>query len=120
MIIKIWNSFDMGVFEINPRIKYFYKEIEQVFSEKERKQLKEITKIFAEEMTIEFVHNLKKGWENKLLKNGVVSASKNGNKLFTKEEIRKYLAEKGQINFSSRKKNGSCKFIKTIRKPPRF
>lgn len=117
MYIKAWNGHDLDVFKITPNLKKFYtKEVKQLFSADEQKQLKKIARLFAEEMSLVFANNLKQGWENKLLNNGRVT-TKSNRQLTSKEEIIRALDFDGQIKFHTYRKNGSAAFIEKILKP---
>jgi hypothetical protein len=114
MYIKIWNDHCMDVFEVNPKIK---KSQTTEFKPEEEKELKKIAKRFLEIMGLEFEHNLKRGWENKLLANGKI-LNRNGDELKTKKAIRAELSEKGIVQFHHHKKNRSMNFInKEVKKP---
>lgn len=114
MYIKIWNNRDMDVFRVSPKIK---KSQTTEFKPEEEKKLKKIAKRFLEIMGLEFEHNLKRGWENKLLANGKILDHK-GDELKTKKAIRAELAEKGVVKFYYKNKNHSMAFIaKEVKKP---
>lgn len=117
MIIKVWNNHDWKVFKVMPVLGRFAEDIKSAFNKEEKRQLRKMAKIFAEETALEFVHNLKKGWENKVLKNGNVLSKSNNKVLKTKEEIQRALGSDGEIIFHSHKKNSSVLFIKKIKKP---
>lgn len=120
MIIKVWNNYDKGVYQINPNIKKIFKkqvgELKEIFSSEEIKELRQIAREFIEELGLVFEHNLVRGWENKLLAAGMVMTEKK-KILLTKEEIRQALSSDGQVQFHACRKNGSMAFIKTIKKP---
>ena len=118
MYIKIWNNRDRSVFKITPSLKKFYsKEIKQRLSREELSQIKKFARIFAEDMALVFVHNLKRGWENKLLANGEVTTKSNC-RLSSKEEIRRALDSDGEIQFHTYRKLGTCAFVRKLLKPP--
>lgn len=117
MIIKIWNNYDRGVYKITPKLRKWWKrEGKNLFSPEERKQLRQISKELCEQTGLVFVHNLKRGWENKLLAVGEV-LNKAGQKLNSREDIFKSLSADGEIQFHYCRKNGSVGFInKNIKK----
>ena len=91
MIIKVWNNHDC--------------------EEKKKRLLKNLMEFAG----IEYIHNLEKGWENKLLMNGSVLTNI-GDELKTKKEIKEEINRIGCIQFFHKKKNYSLAFIKKIRK----
>ena len=118
MNIKIWNNYDRSVFRLNPILNKTAERIRKRFSPEENKQLQKISREFCEEAGLEFVHNLKPGWENKLLKNGKVLSRDGRQELKTKEEIEAELLENGMVQFHHRRKNSSFNFIaKEVKKP---
>lgn len=117
MLIKQWNNRDYRVYRITPELKKFFsKKIKQNLSKDELKEIKKIAKFLAEEISIVFEDNLKKGWENQLLINGRIT-TKSNRQLATKEETNRALLLDGEIQFHSYRKNGSCAFIKKLLKP---
>jgi hypothetical protein len=117
MIIKVWNNYDLGVYRINPLArKSLKKDMAKRFTPAVLKKIKAIVKEFMEQLGVEFKHNLKRGWENKLLAVGKV-LTKNGNHLTTKEEIGQALLNDGEIQFFHHQKK-SLSFITTILKSP--
>jgi hypothetical protein len=117
MVIKVWNNYDRRVFRINPCIKKMRQDIEARFTLKQLKEIKRVAKSFREELCLEFEHNLKRGWENKILVAGKVFTKDGTQELKAKDEIRNALSEKGEIQFFASRKNGSIRFIKSITKP---
>lgn len=119
MFIKVWNSFDMGVFRVCPGLdsKEIIQEIEKHFNPEQMKILKKIAKEFGEKLGLEFLHNLKRGWENKLLASAKVLTKRGDRELRTKEEITRSLSEDGEIQFFAHRKNGSMALLKKLRKP---
>ncbi len=117
MIIKIWNSSDMGVYRIDPCIKKMGQDIKVRFIPRQIRELKQAAKIFWEKLGLEFEHNLVRGWENKIIAAGKVLTKDGKKELKTKDEIKKALSEKGEIQFFAHRKNGSMRFIKSITKP---
>ncbi len=115
MVIKVWNNYDMGVYRVD--IKKMGSDIKARFTSEQRRMLKQAAKIFWEKLGLEFEHNLARGWENKILAAGKVLTKDGTQELKTKDEIRKALSEKGEIQFLTHRKNGSLRFIKTITKP---
>jgi hypothetical protein len=118
MFIKAWNSYDLGVYRINQlkKDKAVKKYLEEIFPQKELKTIKRIAREFAEALGVEFVHNLKRGWENKLLAKGRVF-SRGGTELKTKEEIKEHLSLNGEIKFQAFRKNGSIAVVKALKRP---
>lgn len=117
MIIKIWNNWDGGVFRVNMNSKKAFKEVKEKFSPQEQKKLRQIAKEFAEELVVVFEHNLRRGWERKILVAGKV-LSKNGKReLKIAQEIKEVLGCDGEIQFHARRKNGSLSFIRSIERP---
>ena len=118
MFIKVWND-DGGVFRICPGLdsKEMREEIEKHFTEKEIVTIKKMAKKFSEELGLEFLHNLSRGWENKLLAGARVLPKRGNGELETKEAIRKALSEDGEIQFFAHIKNGSMALLRGLRKP---
>jgi len=118
MYIKIWNNYDMGVYKVNPNMKKIAKKADEKFSPAKRKQLKKISQEFWEKVGMEFAHNLKPGWENKLLNSGLVLSKDGGQELKTKKDIEAELSSNGQVQFHHSRKNSSLNFIaKEVKKP---
>ena len=115
MFIKNWNSYDMSVYKINPRIKKAI--IQKIFNSEERGQLRQIGKEFMDKLGVEFAHNLVRGWENKILQSGRVLSSNGCKELKIVAEVKKEMSEYGEVQFFSRKKLDSLGFIETIKKP---
>ncbi len=120
MIIKVWNNWDGGVFKITPGLDKFQSIVEKEFTSQEQEMLKKIAKKFAEELGLEFVHNLKEGWEDELLRTGRVLSRDGTKRLTTKAEIEKELSAAREINFFAEKKFGSWAIIKKLLKPKRL
>lgn len=117
MYIKVWNNHDRSVLKITPSLKKFYfKEVKRCLSKEELSQIKKFARVFAEDMALVFIHNLKRGWENKLLANGEVTTKSNC-RLSSKEEIGRALDSDGEIQFHAYRRFGSCAFIKELLKP---
>ena len=123
MIIKNWNNHDMGVYKIHPNMKKVAKQIHEKLKKDKKneefiKNLKKISREFWEDLGLEFVHNLKPGWENKLLNNGRVLLRDGGQELKTKKEIQAEMSKNGQVQFHHRQKNNSLNFIaREVKKP---
>jgi len=117
MVIKVWNNWDGQVFKINISSDGFKNIFREELTPEEQKMFEKIKKKFVEELCLEFVHNLKEGWEEKLLQAGRVLSRYENKKLTTKAEIKKELTATGEINFFAEKKFGSWKIIKKLRKP---
>lgn len=113
MFIKNWNNYDYGVYKVNkPALNIWWKkEGKKLFSPKDIKEIRQIAKEFAEKLLVEFVHNLRRGWQNKILAAGRVT-NRYGKELTTREEIDSALSNDREIEFHSHRKNGSYNFIR--------
>ncbi len=120
MVIKVWNNWDGGVLKVNLDPDKSRSIIGEQFTPAEQKKIKKIAKEFAEQLGLEFVHNLKEGWEEELLRNGRVLSRDGTKKLTTKAEIEKELSAAREINFFAEKKFGSWAIIKELLKPKRL
>jgi len=116
MIIKIWNNRDKGVYRVHVSPNAA-EDAKKMFSPKEQKELRRIGKELAEELVVVFVHNLRRGWERKILAAGKVSDKDGKRELKTFEEIKESLSSDGEIRFNARRKNGSLSFIRSIGRP---
>lgn len=118
MVIKVWNNYDGRVFKINIGPDGLRDLAEKSkFTPQEQRMVKKIAKEFAEQLGLEFVHNLKEGWEGELLRTGRVLSRNGTKKLTTEAEIKEELSTAGEINFLAEKKFGSWAIIKKLRKP---
>jgi hypothetical protein len=119
MFIKAWNNHDGGVYQINKAaIGAAYKQrLEKIFTKEQISELKQIAREFQEELGLVFVHNLKKGWEQRILEGGKVFASYEKKELKSAAEIKAVISEKGQIEFIAHKELSSWKFIQKFLKP---
>lgn len=117
MIIKAWNSYDMSVFKINhAALAKLLKDTKEKFTDGETKQLRQIEKEFGEKLGLEFSHNLKRGWEGKLLNEGRVLDRK-GKELITVKEVKAAFQRDGKIEFFAYGKFKSLSIVEKLKKP---
>jgi len=117
MIIKAWNSYDMGVLQVNRNaLKSIEKEIREKFTKEQIRELRQMAKEFGEQRSLEYAHNLKRGWEKKLLNEGRV-LDRRGTEITTVQQVKDIFRRDGQIQFFAYNKGKSLKVIDSLKKP---
>ncbi|MFC1756916.1 hypothetical protein ACFLZC_02055 [Patescibacteria group bacterium] len=112
MFIKRWNNYDGGVLKVDPSVKRMLSNIDP----EDLEVLEDMAEGFAEEIGLEFEHNLMEGWQEKMLFWAMVTDPKNGDLLMTKESIDSVLDSVGSVEFHAYRSRMSAEFLKELKK----